>query len=107
MKSRETQSEMLLQHWANYLKSNPLIIQQLLQDFSPKFLVRIFETSAIDYPIFRMHLCQQLALDFFENLFAMDKKQAVLESLSLTTEHYEVLESVVPELEERWMRMSS
>ena len=85
---RKEISQIEKDHWKNYLKNHKKEFRELIFHFSPQILCNIFHIGRKQsddelYILLRLHLSQQVALDYFENIYGMDERKAFDESLSI------------------------
>ena len=81
-------NEMELYHWKSYLKSHRKGIIKLIFYFSPEVLWEIFEMDwelqqdddAL-YGTLRLHLSQQVSMQYFKDIYGMAERKALMESL--------------------------
>ena len=82
-------SQIEIDHWQNYLDGNKNRISKLVLNFSPKILCDMFfrdikhTDDAYLYILLRLHLSQQVSIAYFEDVYNMDERKALLRSLNI------------------------
>ncbi len=75
-------------HWNNYLKNHKNEIRDLIFQFSPHKLCDIYwdgdkQPDSELYLLLRLHLSQQVSMQYFEDIYGLDEKKALSESLAI------------------------